>query len=191
MKQIRRGVFETNSSSCHSICIAKGDDYLLDKSIDFNCDEFGWEQDARPLKDYLYSLIVSSLPDYEVEYVLDKIETILNKHGVECSFEELRYETSKWGTYLENDCYVDHGYEAKKFVDAVLNDENLLLRALFHPDSVVYTGNDNCCDGNDGNSMCYCALPTSEYYDEEKDEWVDCPNPNHDIEKYDYFFKGN
>ena len=41
-RQIRRGVFETNSSSTHAICIAKGD-YNLSKHIDFTIGEFGWE----------------------------------------------------------------------------------------------------------------------------------------------------
>jgi len=35
MKQIRKGVFETNSSSTHSICIAKDVELTLPSSINF------------------------------------------------------------------------------------------------------------------------------------------------------------
>ena len=41
-RQIRRGTFETNSSSTHAICIAK-DDYELKDHIDFHTGEYGWE----------------------------------------------------------------------------------------------------------------------------------------------------
>jgi hypothetical protein len=43
MKQIRKGVFETNSSSTHSICIAKDDGLTIPKSLHFDFGEFGWE----------------------------------------------------------------------------------------------------------------------------------------------------
>lgn len=41
-RQIRRCVFETNSSSTHAICIAK-DGYELKDHIDFHTGEYGWE----------------------------------------------------------------------------------------------------------------------------------------------------
>jgi hypothetical protein len=65
----------------------------------------------------------------------------------------------------------------------ILNDEDLLARALFG-DSTVYTGNDN---SSEADSMCYCADKYIwNYWDDEK-----INNPNHDSEHYDYFFKGN
>ena len=82
--------------------------------------------------------------------------------------------------------YVDHGYEAADFVDAVLNDEDLLLRCLFGTDSCVYTGNDNSAEKDD---MCYCAIATDEHWNGK--EWVETINPNHEPDKYDYFYKGN
>ena len=43
MKIIRKNVFETNSSSTHSISISKLNDYILPKEINFTFGEFGWE----------------------------------------------------------------------------------------------------------------------------------------------------
>lgn len=43
-RQIRKSVFETNSSSTHAICITKKkDNYKLPDHIDFEFGEFGWD----------------------------------------------------------------------------------------------------------------------------------------------------
>lgn len=42
-RQIRKSVFETNSSSTHAICITKKkDNYKLPDHIDFEFGKFGW-----------------------------------------------------------------------------------------------------------------------------------------------------
>lgn len=46
-KQIRRGCFETNSSSTHAICIATDDVLNIPKDIHFGFDDFGWECDTQ------------------------------------------------------------------------------------------------------------------------------------------------
>lgn len=50
MRTIRRGVFETNSSSMHSITISGKDNYTrkigVDGVINATCDEFGWGEDT-------------------------------------------------------------------------------------------------------------------------------------------------
>ena len=60
--------------------------------------------------------------------------------------------------------------------------KDLLIRYLFG-DSCIYTGNDN---SDDEDNMCYCAEATIW-----GDNYETIPNPNHDAEHYDYFFKGN
>ena len=44
-RKIRRGTFETNSSSTHAICITKSDVKKCDlsKNVTFTHGEFGWE----------------------------------------------------------------------------------------------------------------------------------------------------
>ena len=45
-RQIRRSVYETNSSSTHAICISKNNDYKKRDYIEFETGEFGWEWDT-------------------------------------------------------------------------------------------------------------------------------------------------
>ena len=45
-RQVRRGAFETNSSSTHAICITKSEyRHNSFSHIDFEIGEFGWEND--------------------------------------------------------------------------------------------------------------------------------------------------
>ena len=169
MRQVRNGVFETNSSSVHSICIQKDKNITLPNSIYFYTDEYGWEFDCVNTASYLYTLILNS---GDKEEKLNTLKNILDKHNISYTFEE--YKTG----------YVDHGCEAADFVEAVLNDEDLLLRCLFGAASCVYTGNDNKAEKN---NMCFCADET--IWDGEKCRLVS--NPNHKPDKYDYFYKGN
>jgi hypothetical protein len=78
---------------------------------------------------------------------------------------------------------IDHSYETSDFLNAVFEDEDLLLRCLFNNDSVVFTGNDN-------QEARYDACDQSEadisYFDRECKEWKSKPNPYHDETKYDY-----
>ena len=174
MLQIRHGVFETNSSSTHSICISKTHvDVPKGKKIYFTFGKYGW--DDRTVGDtasYLYTGI------YGDEGALTKLKSILDKWGVEYEFEQPR--DSGWG-YLEHG-YVDHSEGLREFVFAVLSDEDLLARYLFG-NACIYTGNDN--EDNDPETF---GQARSYYYDEECERR---DNPYHDPEHFDYFFKGN
>ena len=84
--------------------------------------------------------------------MLDKLKYILNNHSIKYKFEKPKYRKSNDGKYiwLSNDCgYIDYANETRKFVLAVLNDEDLLMRYLFG-DSAVYNGNDNQDDDPGG-----------------------------------------
>lgn len=183
MRQIRNGVFETNSSSVHSICIQKDKNITLPNSVYFGIGEYGWEFDRVDTASYLYTAILSTYDKDEAEEKIKQIKTVLDKHSISYYFEEPAYHNSEYGSWLNNG-YVDHDYCARDFIDAVLNDEDLLLRCLFGAASCVYTGNDNSAEQDD---MCYCADET--VWDDEECEFV--LNPNHVPNKYDYFYKGN
>lgn len=141
-RQIRRGTFETNSSSTHAICITKSDvnKSSLPNYVEFEHGEFGWEvaeyHGLHSKASYLYQAICSCCygDDDRKENMLNRISKVLYEHGITCTFEP---DTSEWG-----DGYIDHGSETIDFVEAVLNDEDKLLRYLFG-DSFVVTGNDN------------------------------------------------
>ena len=182
MIQIRSNVFETNSSSTHSICIPKKVN-KIDNFIDFNIGEYGWENDCvEDTASYLYTAILSG---YEYDEAMDKVKEladILNRRDI-----AYRFDKPEWYVYsdgykgLENG-YIDHAYETREFVESILNDEDMLLRYL--SDGIVYTGNDNQDSQPDG-----CDIADDYYYDYDSNEYV--PNPYHDEEKYDYFYKGN
>lgn len=56
---IRNGIFETNSSSVHSICISKKPvENVKGKKIAFYLGEYGWENETVDTTDYLYTAIM-------------------------------------------------------------------------------------------------------------------------------------
>lgn len=146
-RQIRRGCFETNSSSTHAICIAKTDVNKEDlpSHVTFTHGEFGWENDEYSdlwsKASYLYQAICSCYEGDEKAEVINKITETLGEYSVSCDFEPDK--DKEWG-----DGYIDHGYETIDFVKAVLEDSDKLLRYLFG-DSFVVTGNDNSDDYSD------------------------------------------
>lgn len=139
--QIRQGVFETNSSSTHAICIAKKHEFdpaVLHKTLWVPSYTFGWE----PKKcynpgikaAYLFQTIKDvywNKPD-EQERCVNKIYDVLRQYGIECEFEP-GYE-----------CYIDHGGtdDMPRWVNDMVSDSDALMTYLFG-DSVIVTGNDN------------------------------------------------
>lgn len=182
MIQIRNGVFETNSSSTHSIAISKMP-VVAGKYICFGIGEFGWENGVADTADYLYTAILEQDDRYDL---LNKLKDTLDKYSIEYSFEEPKYTKSRDGKYEWLDYgYIDHGYELRDFISAVLNDGDLLIRYLFG-DSTVYTGNDNQDSNPSG-----CDIADEYYWAEENGEYIKKLNPYHDSENYEYFYKGN
>lgn len=139
MKTIRKNVFETNSSSTHSICITNNvlfDD--LRTHIDFKMQSFGWEEDSfndvETKANYLYTSLCNNK---EYDLIL-AISDILNKNRITCTFQNP--EDTKYGGDLE---YIDH-YSClyEEFKKICINEE-ALKRYLFSSESFIVTGNDN------------------------------------------------
>ena len=181
-RQIRNMVFETNSSSTHSIAISKKKP-VVGKHIRFGIGEFGWENDCVDTADYLYTAI---LEQNEADELLDRLKEILDNYSIEYEFEKPSYYKSDYGDYKYLDYgYVDHSNETREFIFAVLDDQDLLMRCLFG-DSCVYTGNDN--------QDCHpagCNIADKVIWEYENGKYVEKSNPYHDPENYDYFYKGN
>lgn len=176
--KIRKGTFETNSSSTHSIAISKNKvEIPVGLYIHFNIGEYGWEESEHNFADYMYTSLLYN----NDEEGFEKLKSILDKWGVKYKFQKPRWSYYGEDKWLDNG-YIDHGGETYSIIRTILNDEDLLARALFG-DSTVYTGNDN---SSEANSMCYCA---DEYIWDDWDGKKE--NPNHDSEHYDYFFKGD
>jgi len=132
-RKIRRNVFETNSSSTHSICVAKDVELIIPESLHFDFGEFGWENDSlqtvHEKASYLYTGLISNSME---EDALKIFETLKNKN-IDVSYEEMSSDSG----------YVDHSYELQDFLDAICQDENTLMNFLFSPLSFILTGNDN------------------------------------------------
>lgn len=165
--QVRQGLFETNSSSTHAICIAKkelNDNYKLPKSIEFDLGSFGWEideyHDIFSKASYLYTGYVEIMGskiyheermkdenyrewkecDVKASLIFkDKIKELLP--DIECEFEDV--ENTK--TYY----YIDHSDDGVgSFINYVLSSRENLIAYLVNDNSTIFTGNDNDDDGN-------------------------------------------
>lgn len=141
MIQIRKNVFETNSSSVHSVCIANGDRLInIPSSVFFTFGEFGWEvrtlYSVEEKASYLYQAIFDTTEDNEWlrEKYIENIKQFCENNGVECDFQE--YSKDVYG-------YIDHPEDLNVFVDTVCSDEYMFLKYLFSPDSFIRTANDN------------------------------------------------
>lgn len=191
MIQIRNGVFETNSSSTHSICIQKKPVDADYSHIVFNIGSYGWEEREVNFGDYLYTAILCLDPNGRDGY-LSRLKSILDAHRIRYEFEWPEWYESNGHRWLDNG-YIDHYDETVPFIDAVLDDEDMLLRGLFGEDSVVYTGNDNKHLDEDG--MCSVANDYVWYADDDGNYKIakvgNWDNPYYDPDNYDYFYKSN
>lgn len=149
MIKIRRNVFETNSSSVHSIVVcneALPDNYS--SFVFFTLDNFGWSMgvldDVWERASYFYTA-ACELRQHDVK---DEIINLLEPLGIDCAFDEENaplYTDYNGYRCLDNG-NIDHVDECQEFVDTLMNDGEMLARFLLDDRSFVITGNDNCDD---------------------------------------------
>ena len=150
MKKIRSNVFETNSSSVHSICITKNNKDLLKnapKELHFNHGDYGWYKniyyDTQNKANYLYQVICDiclySVRDKSL--YLNKISKILMKYDIMPVFHDK--EVDEYGFEIGN---VDHPFDLIDWVESLCRSERKLLRYLFSEESFIMTGNDKSDD---------------------------------------------
>ena len=132
MFQIRNGVFETNSSSTHSICISKEPVTYHTYPLIFHVGEYGWENACvYDTASYLYTAILDGNEYNDAMAKLEALKDILDAYGIEYEFDEPIWHSYGNGDQYLAEGYVDHACEAHDFVEAVLNDEDMLMRYLF------------------------------------------------------------
>lgn len=137
MINIRKGVFETNSSSVHTIVI-QGNMPEIIYPI-FICEgNYGWEEEYLGIPEerasYFYTALCNCGEELH-EPVHDarlKMMSLLPK--------EIRYECE-----FENgeDCYIDHCDELLPWLQDLIDDNDKFLRFIYGNESYVSTGNDN------------------------------------------------
>lgn len=132
-KQIRQGVFETNSSSTHSICIAKKSELIIPEKLHFEFGEFGWGYSTLKSTQEKASYLYTGLMDNDRGNDFARILDILKQKEIEVTFDEQG----------DNNGYVDHSDELGEFHNAIMDDVTKLMRFLFSPFSFIITGNDN------------------------------------------------
>lgn len=165
MKQIRQSVFETNSSSTHSISVSyntKGIQQTLDVDnlgvVTLDGGEFGWQEEefysAQIKANYCAVFFMQPLASLK-EYDKDNSKDILQLNSMKNMFEKVIKEHTgckeivydfQFGECMKNNwSYIDHAsgyFEGGDCLYAFKSEENLKA-FLFNPDSYVKTDNDN------------------------------------------------
>lgn len=179
--QMRQGIFESNSSSTHVLCIPKDRKIpaILPKELKVDFDEYGWTCDCRTdTFEYLCTAIYDIGDVDVVDEAMETLSNILAKYGINLIKKDVKTNTTTWRDapyrYYDIDGYVDHAGELQDFIKDLFNDEEKLMTFLFG-DSMIYTGNDNS-----GTPNCYVEVGDWDY------------ELRSDIaKKYDIYVKGN
>ena len=170
MKVIRKSVFETNSSSTHSVCISGGDispSCLIvddeDNKIHVNFGEYGWGYDELTSQNERLSYLCTMLIETEcnnIQSVDDIFETKGFKQINDCIKEncncdgivfddDLKIKTYKSGEkdvpYVDMNGYIDHqSCEDYRNINDFLNDYHTdIMNFIFNDNVSVIIDNDN------------------------------------------------
>ena len=145
MLQIRKGCFETNSSSTHAIIVSEEEE--LDTpwfDVNFAIGNFGWEIDILHTIDDKASYLYTAACIIKQKDVFNDLKNILAPCGIECySTERARFHKTDRGYEWLDNGDIDHA-ELEDFVDYIFESPEHLIRYLFDDRSYVVTSNDNC-----------------------------------------------
>lgn len=148
-KFIRKGVFETNSSSTHSICIGKEDKRFCTDKLPIDEQgrimiwpgEFGWEIDHYNDAVTKASYCLTWAKQYNKEDVVyvNMLKKVISEQ-MNVSKDKIIFRTINDDTYYPNG-YIDHQsiYVAQKAFES----EDSLRAFIFNPESILITDNDN------------------------------------------------
>ena len=137
--QVRQGVFETNSSSTHSISIPCQTSLTIPELIHFEIGDFGSDtsilSSIAAKASYLYTGFAAN------DRMKDAYDIILYllSEGIAVTAEDVVYDEYE----SLNDGYMDHANELNGFLDAIVANKDMMMRYLFSPYSFILTGSDN------------------------------------------------
>ena len=153
--QIRKGAFETNSSSTHAVSIFRGSNYVIPEEIIIRPGEFGWSCEIYNTPEdklsYLYTWILSMCSSYEYNEVTNKYEEHYDYKKLKDYQYRLKSKLEALGVKevefeqcngWDKDGYIDHS-EKLYFEDLETILESYFEDYVFNPDSYIETGNDN------------------------------------------------
>ena len=137
-KQTRKNVFETNSSSVHTITISRHayNRTAVPNTLMFKLGEFGWKvaklDTPEEKAEYLYTAING----------LDNMNRLVERIKCACASIECDAVFEESVTESPFDFYIDHSECLSYFIEKVFESDESILRYLFG-DGCVYTYNDN------------------------------------------------
>ena len=182
---IRKGVFETNSSSTHAVVVTRKKVQDFPENLTFKLGAFGWEKRWYTLPEDKASYLYTCLAIYYLCYenngnekfikAIEQINRVLNKKGINCTFEHLDELYKKGYPVLwEYDANIDHVGELAEFIQDVSRTESKLFRFLFSPDSFILTGNDNSEESyvDEKKVKTYCKNPGEVYYKGNQEDFL-------------------
>lgn len=147
MKKTRKSVFETNSSSTHSICISLEDEILEypKEKIKLRYGEYGWESVFLETPEDRLSYLLTALRNFmdlsEIdESSISKLLNWMDEENIHYDSSEIDVEGNS--SILESG-YIDHVSGTKDFVLFVLSNKDHFLKFAFSSLSFIQTGNDN------------------------------------------------
>jgi lysozyme family protein len=148
MKKIRKNIFETNSSSTHSVVIKEGEFKNFPKninSLNITTDDYGWEKHTYTDFTDKASYALTYAINYGTKKDLKMLDKILKE---QLNIKDIKYDglTLKQAlNYVGNDSekfgYIDH--QSIEEASKIFKDENNLKSFLFSKDSYFKTDNDN------------------------------------------------
>ena len=168
MLKVRAGVFETNSSSTHAICIHKQSELKIPSYIYFGLEDLSDEyisyDEVQKRANYLNTILYICCPKTEYINRQKEIQEILKHHNV-----NVEWAKTKWDIAGEPDYNL---YSVKdSCVNVILNiitqNEELLMQFLFGENSTIITGyEDEYCDKIEKQKEKYPEGKEYSYYNE-------------------------
>ncbi len=156
MTKHRDGVFETNSSSVHSICLAYTTEHTKipsDSQLSFKLDYFGWELNTLTTPEekasYFWTAVVYLFSDEVRETIKNRVRGVLQLDNISCEFQEPVYNERlrepNERAPLSHDYGIDHIFDTDLlyWIYHMLSSPHDFKNFLFSPDSFILTGNDN------------------------------------------------
>lgn len=172
MKQVRKSLFETNSSSTHAVCVSRtmcdveprelyswGDDYCFGRCESYLVESWsakmayayivvedlhGWEsvKERRDTSNDVDNFI-KMLYDVAKDYFIDPKDEFESHSGfTQSNFMHMLEDIKQLAK--EYNAYVDHteDFATNGFYDRLVTDKEFIRRLVFNPDSYITVGGD-------------------------------------------------
>lgn len=147
--KVRRGVFETNSSSTHSISIASGAETIDKLHVEedgvcrIHSGEFGWEVETYSDAATKASYAMVWAKQYSSEENLRLLKKVIQEHtgAKDVVFADYVGEDQDLATGDYDPGYIDH--QSQDVAAEAFQSEEKLRAFIFNPRSTLHTDNDN------------------------------------------------